>query len=108
MKAELQSHLDGLVDRHLAAGMSPEEARDAARREFGGIAQIQEEARDARSVVWVEHLVRDVGYAVRTLRKSPGFTFVVAFTLALGLGGQYRPFHLVQRGRLPPVAGAGK
>ncbi|MBL9191955.1 MAG: ABC transporter permease [Opitutaceae bacterium] len=86
MKAELQSHLDGLVDRHLAAGMSPEEARDAARREFGGIAQIQEEARDARSVVWVEHLVRDVGYAVRTLRKNPGFTLVVAFTLALGLG----------------------
>jgi len=86
MNAELQAHLEELVERNLAAGMSPEEARYAAQREFGGVAQIQEQAREARSVVWMENLIRDVGYAVRTLRKCPGFTLVVVFTLALGLG----------------------
>ncbi|MBL9205813.1 MAG: ABC transporter permease [Opitutaceae bacterium] len=86
MNAELQAHLEDLTERHLAAGLTPTEARQAAQREFGGVAQLQEQARDARSVVWLEHLVRDFGYAVRSLRKNPGFTFVVAFTLALGLG----------------------
>lgn len=86
MNAELQAHLEDLTERHLAAGLSPTEARQAAQREFGGIAQLQEQARDARSVVWLEHLVRDFGYAVRSLRKNPGFTLVVVFTLALGLG----------------------
>ncbi|HEX2101748.1 MAG TPA: ABC transporter permease, partial [Candidatus Synoicihabitans sp.] len=108
---ELQAHLDGLTERHIAAGLSPEEARNAARREFGGVAQIQERAREARSVIWLENLARDIGFSVRMLCKHPGFTIVVVLTLALGLGvntalftwfnaAAFRPLPVSDPGRL--------
>src|SRR5688500_824795 len=74
MKAEMQSHLDGLTERNIAAGMSPEDARYAALREFGGVAQIAERARDERRSMWIEQLWQDLRYAVRSLAKSPSFT----------------------------------
>ena len=86
MADELRTHLEGLIERNLAAGMSRDEARYAALRTFGGVEQIKERSRDGRRLMWLENLVRDAGFAVRTLRKSPGFTSVVVLTLALGLG----------------------
>ena len=86
MADELRAHIETQTQRNLASGMSPEEAHAAAHRQFGSMTQIQERARDGRRFMWVENLVRDAGFAVRTLLKSPGFTSVVVLTLALGLG----------------------
>ena len=84
---EVGSHLALLEDRFRATGMTPEEARAAARRAFGGgVEQAKEIQRDARSFIWLDDVQRDVRYAVRTLVRTPGFTCVAVFTLALGIG----------------------
>src|SRR5688500_7981620 len=80
MKAELQAHLDGLTERNVARGMSPEEARFAAMREFGGVEQIKERTRDERRTAWAENMASDLRLAARQLWKTPGFTTVAVLT----------------------------
>jgi putative ABC transport system permease protein len=84
---DLATHLDLLTDDLIAGGMESAEAAREARRRLGGVASAVEIHRDARSFRWIDDARRDVGYAVRTLRRTPGFTAAAVATLALGIGG---------------------
>src|SRR5438552_17376700 len=73
MNAELQQHLDALTERNIAAGMSPKEARNAALREFGGVEQIKESAREQRVWLSANDFLQDLRFGARILRRRPGF-----------------------------------
>src|SRR3954451_8364462 len=77
LEAELGFHVDQLIEENLTSGMPPEEARRAAHRTIGGMAQYKEECRDMRRVNFVEDFIQDARFAIRSLAKSPGFTGVV-------------------------------
>jgi putative ABC transport system permease protein len=82
---EVDAHLAELQREFERRGLPPEDARVAARRAFGGVEQVKELQRDARSFRWLEDLRRDVAYGVRTLSRTRGFTVAATLTLALGI-----------------------
>ncbi|MBK9066747.1 MAG: ABC transporter permease [Gemmatimonadetes bacterium] len=102
---ELRFHLEQEAARHRAAGLPAAEAMRQARLAFGGLEVVKEQTRDGRGVRWLERAGQDLRYAVRALRRTPGFTVAVIATLGLGVGINAAMFGIVDRllFRAPPL-----
>ena len=103
MSEEMRVHLEMATEANVAAGMSPAEARRAARLECGGVDQAKEAYRDQRGLPWLESFLRDSRFAVRSLAKAPGFTLAVVATLAAGIGSATAIMSVARHVLFPPL-----
>jgi macrolide transport system ATP-binding/permease protein len=100
---ELASHLQMHIDDNLRSGMSPEQARRHALLKLGGVEPAKEAYRDRRSVPFLENLLSDVRFAVRQLRKNPGFTVTAILMLTLGMCASVAIFAFVDAALIKPL-----
>ena len=96
MRDEMALHLQKATERLMARGLSEAEARDAARREFGNVAVLQEEARDARGARWIESLSADLSFAFRHFSRTPITAITLVLVLTLGIGVNSVVFSVLQ------------
>jgi predicted permease len=86
MAEEMQAHLDLLTERNIGAGMSADDARNAALRQFGGVEQAKEVAREELVWRWADEFLQDVRFGARMLLRTPGFSILAILCLTLGIG----------------------
>jgi hypothetical protein len=100
---ELASHLQMHIDDNLRSGMTPELARRHAVQKLGGVEPVKEACRDRNSVPFLENFLRDVRFAIRQLRKNPGFTTTAILMLALGICASVAIFAFVDAALIKPL-----
>ena len=101
---ELRFHADQLARDERARGAQEDDAMHAARLRLGNVTRIREDARDRWSIPWVDHFQQEVRYAMRGLRRAPGFTGAVVLTLGLGIGANAAMFNIIDQLMFRPFA----